>query len=89
MQPFLLGQREIAGQHKRFKQKTKTTTTITTAADAVRKSGRESAKKQVKAESQDADLEEALSVNVVVDSLPVPAHKHEAVPVTGEAELHI
>jgi hypothetical protein len=84
----LNGQRVTEGQKIRFIQNTINKNTITIAADADRNKGRESAKKHARAESHEADLEEDLFVIVVVVSLPVPAHKQEAVPVNGDAELH-
>jgi hypothetical protein len=88
---FRLGQSFTLGQQMRFMQNTMTTTMTTITADADKNNGKESVKKQAKAESHDADLDDALSVNdvVVVVLLDEGAHKQDAAPVRGEAELQM
>jgi hypothetical protein len=90
VQVFRLGQSFTLGQQMRFMQNTMTTTVKTITADADKNNGKESVKKQAKAESHDADLDDALSVNdVVVVLLDEGAHKQDAAPVIGEAELQM
>jgi len=88
---FRFGQSFTFGQQMRFMQNTMTTAITTITADADKNNGKESVKKQAKAESHDADLDDALSPNdvVVVVLLDEGAHKHDAAPVIGEAELHM